>query len=190
MLELIMESTTPLLMKNIQLADPMNPIVKAIDAITSKKKNMTEADHQEVERLKFVGGLYYDQKVGPYIPAPNLFKCAIEAARKTREGKAIEGGIVWPEDKAILEYEGPRGLDALWADGRFTDRRMVAINRARVPGVRPIFPEWSARIGLDFDPEVIDFDRVEAIFSLAGRAVGVGDFRRFYGRFTATIKQV
>jgi hypothetical protein len=187
---LTLTGTTPLLMHNVQLADSANQIVKQIAAITSKKSNKTEADETEISRLKFIGGMYYDQVAGPYLPGTNIFKSLIEAARKTRDGKNVEMGLFLLADKAPLQYVGPRNLDEMWGDGttRFVDRRMVTVNRGRVPGVRPIFPEWRAQIAVDYDPEVIDRDNLESICVRAGVGVGIGDFRRIYGRYVAKLE--
>ena len=45
------------LMHNGQLSDPLNEWTKAKKKITDKKKK-TDADHEEVSRLEWMGGLY------------------------------------------------------------------------------------------------------------------------------------
>lgn len=183
--------TVPLIMHNVQTADPMNHFAKEIAKLTSKRRNKTEADQAEIARLKFISGLYYDTKVGPYIPAPNLFRCLIESGAMTREGKKIERGISFLSDRATLEYDGPRDLTSLWDDGnsKYVDTRIVVVSRQRIPQTRPIFPEWSATFEVLVDDQVLDPDGFAEIVIRAGRAVGIGDFRRFYGRFTAILKE-
>jgi hypothetical protein len=179
---------TPLMMHNVRLADPDEPIVRQISELTAKKKDMTDADRLEVARLKFLGGLYYDSELGPYLPAANIFASLIAAARQTRKGLNVEAAVIWLSDKAPLDYDGPRDPDKLWngGDSPFVDRRMVRVDRARVPGVRPIFPGWSAEIDIDYDENSVNLADLENFARKAGR-VGIGDYRRFYGRYTATI---
>lgn len=189
-MRLRLEGITPLMMHNVRLADPDEPIVQQIKAITDKKTNMTETDRHEVNRLKFLGSLYYDDRTGPYLPAANMFASIIEGARKTRGGKDAEAGIIWLADKAELEYEGPRDPDKMWNDGNspFVDRRMVTVNRARVPGVRAIFPDWACEIAIDYDEKLLDLNTLKTYAHRGGR-IGVGDYRRFYGRYRATITE-
>jgi hypothetical protein len=186
---LTMTGTTPLIMHNAQTADPLNRYAKAIKELTAKRTNKTDADELEISRLKFIAGLYWDDTDGPYLPAANIFRCLIEAGSMTRDGKKVERGVIFQADRARLEYPGPRDLDEMWGDGtgKFVDRRLAAVNRVRIPVTRPIFPEWSAQFEVLVDDEVLNPEHFAALAQKAGRAVGVGDYRRFYGRFTAEI---
>lgn len=189
-MQITMAGTTPLMMHNVRLADPQDPYVKEIARIKGKRaKDLTDEDQLNIDRLKFAGGLYHDEELGPFLPAANIFKCLIEAARKTRHGKHVEGGVVFLADKAVLRYEGPRDIDGLWSDGqsRWVDRRMVVVNRQTIPGTRPIFPEWAAEIEIELDTQVLDREVFEDIVRRAGRTVGIGDYRRFYGRFDGKV---
>jgi hypothetical protein len=175
---------------NVRLADPDEPIVRQIAELTAKKSSMTQADRLETARLKFLGGLYYDSKIGPYLPAAHIFASMIAAARKVRKGQDVESGLIWLADKAPLQYDGPRDPEKLWNGGvsPFVDRRMVTVNRARVPGIRPIFPGWSAEISIEFDDTVLDLSALTGYARRAGR-IGVGDYRRFYGRYRPEISE-
>ena len=59
-MKLRLTGITPLMLHNIRLADPDDPVVRQISELTAKKKSMTEADRLQVAWLKFVGGLYHD----------------------------------------------------------------------------------------------------------------------------------
>ena len=50
----------PLLMNNPQTVDPTAPVTKAIKALTGKKKK-TDADIEDIMRLKFAAALYIDK---------------------------------------------------------------------------------------------------------------------------------
>lgn len=189
-MQITMTGETPLLMHNVRLADPHNFFVKEINRINGKRaKDLTSEDQLEIDRLKFAGGMYHDDELGPFLPAENIFKCLIEAARKTRQGKHVEGGVLFSATKAPLHYDGPRDIDGLWGDGdtQWVDRRMVTINRQKVPSVRPIFPQWAAQIEVELDTQMLDEDTFADIVHRAGQAVKIGDYRRFYGRFNAQL---
>lgn len=183
-----MTGTSPLIMHNAQTADPLNQYAKAIKELTAKRTNKTEADELEISRLKFIAGLYYDQE-GPYLPAANVFRCLIEAGSMTRSGKKVERGVVFLSDRSRLEYDGPRDSASLWGAGtsRFVDRRLAAVNRVRIPVTRPIFVDWAASFEVIVDDEVMNPSEFADLAAKAGRMVGVGDFRRFYGRFAVEI---
>jgi hypothetical protein len=100
------DGTTPLLMHNARLVDPLDTVVKQIREVSSKRIK-TDADHAEIAQLEWLGGIYYQQDVGPFVPATNLQKCLIEGARLSRDGKKIERGVVFETLVLPLEYEGP-----------------------------------------------------------------------------------
>lgn len=185
-----MVGTAPLLMHNVRLADDQNPYTKAISKLTAKRSKKTEEDKLEIDRLSFAGGLYFDEEIGPYLPAENIFRCLMEAGSLTRSGKKIERGVIFNDTRAPLEYDGPRTVDALWGDdgdSPFVDRRMVAVQRQRIPRVRPIFPNWSASIGVEIDGQVLDPEEFTDIVEKAGKLIGLGDYRRFYGKFRGQV---
>lgn len=181
--------TMPLILNNVATADPMHPVAKQMKAITDKKKNKTDADDAELSKLKWYAALYLDGSGIVVLPAPNVFRSLIEAATVTRDGKRIERGVSFLTDRSPLAYPGPRDLDELWKGGtsEYVDRRMVNKSGRRVPAVRPIFPIWSASYEIEVDPEIINDDAFEAIAQRAGKSIGVGDFRRFYGKFKAEV---
>jgi hypothetical protein len=84
-----LEGQSPLVMHNERLADPLDEFTRAIGAI-SKKRNKTEADHMEIGRLEFFGGLYANPMIPgptavngqiPCLPAWNIIRCLQDGAR-------------------------------------------------------------------------------------------------------------
>ena len=67
----------------------------------------------------------------------------------------------------------------------FVDQRRVVIQRNSVTRMRPSFlKEWSADFQMMVNvPEYIDFQFFSEVLEMAGRLIGVGDFRPTYGRF-------
>lgn len=188
-MQLTMSGTAPLLMHNIRLADDFCPYTKDIKKLTAKKTRKTDEDKFEIDRLSFAGALYHEDEIGPYMPVENIFRCLMEAGSLTRSGKKVERGVFFSDAKVKLEYAGPRDIESLWGNGesRWVDRRMVAVQRQRIPRVRPIFPKWGLTTNVEIDRQVIDEDEFVDIVTKAGKLIGIGDYRRFYGRFDGKV---
>lgn len=186
---MIMTGTEPLIMHSDLAADPANQWAREIKLLTAKKSNKTEADQHEIDRLKFYSSIYFVKDVGPVLPDKNIFKALIEAGTMTRKGKDIERGLYINQPFARLEYDGPRDMDSLWngGTGNHVDRRMAAVNRVRIPVTRPVFPEWGCAFEVWIEDEVLDLSRFSEYAEKAGKMIGVGDFRRFYGKFDVEI---
>lgn len=189
-MEIQLTGTAPLIMHNIRLADDQEPLVREIKKLTSKRTNKTDDDKAEIDRLSWMGALYHDSKLGPYLPADNLFRCLMEAGSITRSGKKVAQALQVFDRKAELLYEGPRDVDGLWGAGPtspYVSRLMVNVQGSRIPRVRPIFSEWSCSFEIDVDPTVLSPEDFSDIVAKAGKMIGVGTFRRFYGKFSAKL---
>lgn len=178
--------TTPLLVANPRTANPLDPLTKQIAEYTSKRKK-TESDQLEIQRLKWLGSLYYDETIGPYLPSENLWKSILDAARTTKEGKTIERGLLLGDPKMRLEYDGPRELEALYASGKFIHVCDANASGRKIMAVRAIFPEWSCRAQMVVNPDQLNVDALSRIASLAGAVIGVGTYRRRFGRYEAEV---
>lgn len=181
--------TRPLLMHNVQLASPLNKFAKQLKAISSKKTK-TEEDRLEIAHIEFLGGLYLDQHLGPFIPGTMVFANLIEGARFIKSGKKVERGLDVVELVNPLIYDGPRTAEELWADPNFVDIRSVRVSTSRVDRTRPIFQEWEVNFDLLIDPDVLSFEDMKAIIDYAGRMSGFGDYRKMYGRYRADVKKI
>lgn len=182
--------TAPLIMHNIRLADDQQPIVRDIKKLTAKRTNKTDEDKAEIDRLSWLGALYHDPELGPYLPADNLFRCLMEAGSITRAGKKVSQALSVFDSKARLDYVGPRDPADLWGEGAtspYVSRLMVNVQGSRIPRVRPIFPQWACAFEIDVDNRVLSEEDFHDIATKAGKMIGVGTFRRFYGRFSVKI---
>jgi hypothetical protein len=182
--------TRPTLMHNARLANPMDPYAKAVAKLVAKPgKNRTDDDRMAIARADWEGGLYFDNELGPYFPAENVFQSFVEGGRLTRSGKKIERGIQFLGDIMLpLLYDGPRTLDEMWGDGitsPFVDTRTVGQGQNRVVRTRPIFRHWGLEAEVAIDTLVIDPEEFERIVVTAGITAGLGDYRRHYGRYEA-----
>jgi hypothetical protein len=179
--------TRPLLMHNIQLASPLNSYAKNIKAISSKRTK-TEDDREAMSKLEFMGSLYFDEIMGPYLPGNMIFASLNEGAKITKSGRKVERGVDVVELVNPLVYQGPRDMEALFNDPNFVDIRPVRIGGSRVDRTRPIFRQWEVEFDLIIDPDILNEDEVVRIITDAGSFAGFGDYRKMYGRYSADIQ--
>jgi hypothetical protein len=181
--------TKPLLMHNSRLSNPLDTIAKSMKRISAKRVK-TDEDHEEMARLEHMGGLYFDEEIGPFVPGQNFERCLVDAARITKSGKKIERGVFVDTDVNPLDYKGPRDLDGLWQDENFRFAASVKVGMSRVTRTRPQFREWRVEAEGEFDATVINLVELGEIATTAGLMIGLGDWRPRYGRFVAEVVKV
>ena len=182
--KITIEGVCPLVMHNGRLADPLDEWAKRMKAVSSKR-NKTDADIEELARLEFMGGLYYDEKNGIYIPADMIEACFINGAKKSKRGPQAKSGFFLDED-AKFEYKGPKKPDELWQNKDFVLKAKVRIMANSVMRYRPHFPKWKATFTALFFDDILSKPEIKEILETAGRIVGLGDWRPKYGRFKVT----
>jgi hypothetical protein len=170
----------PLIMHSGQTADPLNRYAKAIKEISGKRKK-TEADYEKMAEIEFKAGLYMGAD-GPVIPAVMIEATLLVGARKSKNGRLAQAGII-VEKHARLEYDGPRTADALFAKEDFRRSDPVRVGTAKVMRTRPWFQKWSAEIEVLYLADVINERDLIAALKDAGAYAGFGDWRPRYGRF-------
>lgn len=176
-----LKGRSPLVLHNNQCVDPLHPLTKEIKSITGKRKKV-DADHLELRRLEFIAGLYINQDLGPYIPNQNLRKMLIEGARKSKNGKQFESGI-FVFDHAKIEYDGPRDVEGMLADGRFSWTTPAGNQSSTIMRTRPRFDKWSCEFSVETDESLVHKEMIEDALVHASR-IGVCDARSIgYGRF-------
>jgi hypothetical protein len=184
-----MTGTAPLLMHNSRLANPLDPMTKALKKVTGKRTK-TDDDHAEVARLEHAGSLYFDNEIGPYLPSDNIWRGLLDAAKKSKRGPRIKEGIVFTTDVNPISYRGPRTLDGLWADENFRLMASVKVGMSRVMRCRPMFKNWSTEAEGILDPNILDLAELASIAETGGQLIGIGDWRPRYGRYTATVAEI
>lgn len=165
-------------------ANPADEFAKQIKAISSKKKKV-EADFERMSRLEFEAGMYVDE-AGPILPGANLESSIQIAARSEKSGKLASAAVFVDQD-APLEYDGPRDVDELFADEKHKLVCNVRVQNARIVRTRPYFPEWKAVVVVSYDDDQINKKQLDNWLNIAGRNVGVGDWRPRHGRFDVTV---
>lgn len=181
--------TSPLLMHNPRMVDPEFDLNRKIKSLTTKRKK-TDDDLRQIGMLEWYGGLYEEAGVVTQ-PTSKVRKCFIEAAKISKQGKAIERSLSFGSLNVPLIYDGPADVDKIYADKRFHSRLSVGIGPKRVMRVRPQFFPWGIKVsGLFVEDAGLNFDEFQRIVELAGVVEGIGDARKIgYGRFTATVKE-
>ncbi len=174
----------PLLMHSGRLSDPLDPIARDLAKITGKRLK-TAADHEEVARIEWFGGLWLSEGQ-PCIPSEAIEASFIAAARARRKARQARAGIM-VKVPCLLEYDGPRDPHELWKDRTFQLRRSVRVHNARTIRTRPHFPTWRTEVTVNFLPSLLDRAEVLEIFEIAGAQEGIGDWRPKYGTFTVEL---
>ena len=168
------------MMHNGSLGDPLNTWAKQIKAITAKQKK-TDADHEEIGRLEWYGGLYTENGL-VIVPAEAQKATLFNAAKTLKLGKKLKAGL-FIYDNALLDYDGPAHLDTLWMDEAFRDRRPMRVGTSMVIRTRPRFETWSLDMVVGFDDEVLNPSQIDQFVSIGGRLIGLLEGRPAYGRY-------
>src|SRR5688572_24383381 len=131
----------PLLMHSARLSDPLDPATKALAKLTGERRKTDEL-HMAIAKAEFVGSMYYDPELGPYIPGQNIHQSLINAGKKTRQGSTVEGAVLIEQPVNPLVYEGPDDIEKLWEQG-FYQRDSVRVQTSRTMRTRPAFKNWA-----------------------------------------------
>src|SRR3990167_9257367 len=175
----------PLLMHNGRLADPLDPYTIALKRATDVKKK-TEAQHREVGRLEFIGGLYLNEDGAPIIPAENIEAMVKEAGRRKKLGKECERAVFCESNALLTGGNWPKGEDALWEwqDHALAFRKTAGMRGGTIVRTRPMFKPWTLVVSLLLDTNMLNPDTLKDLMVIAGREIGLGDWKPRYGRLT------
>ncbi len=183
----------PLIVHNVQLADPLNDYTRRISELTamSAKAKKQEDVQLKLARIEFEGSMYLDDRKRQVIPSENILRAIRDGGAEQRNGKKIEAVVSLIEDLVPIEYKGPTDIDQMFnaKDSIGYTFRFRKQAKPRGQGVvlrtRPRFPEWA----LTFTVQIvlgagIGEKNVHDAIEDAGRLKGLGDWRPRYGLFT------
>lgn len=174
-----------MVMHNPRLSDPLDKWARLVAEISSKRKK-TDDDHQELSRREWFGGLYLNGEDKIIMPSQNLERMIRDAATASRMGKAVQSGCIVPSfEGSLINFPGCRkSIEDLWEGGEHQLRASVSVNRRRVMRTRPMISDWSLEFTVNYDPDIIKSAKdLDGFVELAGRTVGLCDWRPKYGRF-------
>lgn len=170
--------------------DPLAPETQQLKPLTSLKNKTLEV-HEEIARLEWEFGMYFDEEHGPIVPSANIRACLIRGARLSKGGKKIERAVSIPRAAKII-YEGPRTYDEMYAAvnkhgrKRFVDRRSVKVGQSKVMRTRCIFREWKLKgVEIIYNDQILDETQLLRYLEDAGTFEGLLDGRILgFGRFS------
>jgi hypothetical protein len=174
------QGVAPLLLHNGQTTDPLNHFTKALKKITAKRSK-TDADYEELMKLEWQAGLYiHEGKV--VIPGDVLQAMLESAAKRIKKGPAAKSGVscigMFP-----LEYDDTADLQALFEKSDYRLMCKAKIGKNSIMRTRPKFNNWRITFTVDFDDTIFSANELQDILVIAGREVGLCDWRPRYGRF-------
>lgn len=186
-LEMKWTGLRPLVMHNGRLADPDHPISVELKNLTSKKKKSEEV-RIKIARVEWEGGLYWSETTGgPVIPSDNIERCLQIGAQGKKNGKYFQAAVLCSDVEAPLIYDGPKTIDALYADKNFVLRKGVVVKRNRIIRTRPMFRAWAIFVKVDYDEEIVNESDIIDASTEGGSLGGICDWRPKYGRFAVEV---
>lgn len=170
-----------LLMHSDRAMNLLDEQTKQFKALVGKRKK-TEEDYEAIARLEWELGLYFDQGLGPFIPAINIEGCIRDGGKMEKRGEDVKKATQVLQDKVTLQYKGPRDIEGLWAK-KFYDIRTVGNQQNKVMRCRPIFRGWSIEFPIAFDPAIFNAEDLVRCAQLGGAYCGLCDYTPRFGRF-------
>lgn len=189
----VFKGLAPCLQHNSRLANPLDPVVRAMKPLHAKKKK-TESDFEDLARLEFLGSLYTEARTddgwpsGPVIwPDVNVEALFLAAAKKEGKGPKVKAGLRVPTSPRLIYPKPPANPCDLW--DRHEHRLIVPakVQGRTVMRCRPIFRQWELRVQVDYDDRILNADDIILMAEVAGREIGLSDWHPRYGQFTAEV---
>ena len=166
--------------------------VEKAEIARKKGSNRTATDDERIKELECQTSLWLDARDAATIPEGALRACIETGARKLKQGPQVREGLV-VEGVQSFDYDREAlgsTVEELGKRAQFTVG--VVVQRSRVLRTRAKFDEWSCAFTLDCDDELVDREQLEAWLDIAGRRIGLGDWRPeksgTYGRFEAEVQ--
>ena len=168
--------------------DTRSPVSREIAAIAAKRGgNRTAADDDRLRELEAQRSLWLDESGAPTIPATAIRATIEGGARKRKQGPLVRGGLMVLS--TAFDYDTEKYGTCIEELGRSTQFTVpVVVQRSRILRTRAKFdPKWSCTFEVDVDDEMIDLSQLLEWLDIAGRQIGLGDWRPeksgMFGRF-------
>jgi hypothetical protein len=118
-----------------------------------------------------------------------LIKAAVNFKVSGKRGKTykdlISANVFIDPDRILHGIKVPEELDTDADKPLYLDMRPVVVQRSRVVRIRPAFcPGWVLGFDIQVIEDEISADILQDILTLAGKTVGIGDYRPRFGRFS------
>jgi len=171
--------------------DPETPVNREIARLAAKKASQrTETEHRRLRELEVIKSLWLDDDGRPTVPVSAVRSAIERAARKSKEGPLVREGLLVVSTRFVWNgdlYGDGADLDDLAKKAEFTTP--VVVQRNRILRTRAKFePPWSVDATIETDDDLVDQERLSAWLDVAGRRIGLGDWRPeksgVFGRFS------
>jgi hypothetical protein len=185
----------PLLQNNPQTVDRFNPYTKRMAQINAKKTRRTDDDYRELQDIEVRSKIYFDDKLGIYVPGSWVSAALAAASFKVAKiSKAeVRGSVFMTEDRIRLNYENSNLVkepDDIVKNPQFRIAMTLKQGQVRVVKAVPIFHKWGFETVIEFDDKTIDPDSIARIIEHSAKYGGFGDFRPTFGRAVAEVNHV
>lgn len=186
-IQLKITGVSALLLHSDRLSNPLDSMTKAHKLLTSKRKK-TDQDQIDIARSEFLSSLYpAPESMGICVPSAMVRAVLVGGAKKVKMGTEVKTGTMIVEDWVKLSYKGPSTPEELWNNPDYVDVRGVKVSTSRIMRYRPKFPVWSLNVSILFDDLVLTGEQIKNCMEIAGKYVGMGDYRPeksgTFGRF-------
>nr|DAL79050.1 MAG TPA: hypothetical protein [Caudoviricetes sp.] len=189
-LNVTLVGNSPLIMHSPKCVNPLHPISLEMKKYTSKRKK-TDEDYLKISDLEWESGVYWDDKIGLYIPNECIKATIQNGAKANRKGTDIAKFLQIMTLMAPLDIFEEQNYEVLRTDNRYRDVRSVCIKKSRVNRTRPRFNTWKTTFEIVYDENMMDLNTIIDALEYAGSYVGLCEMRdRGYGRFSANIVEV
>jgi hypothetical protein len=186
------KGTGPLLQNNPQTVDRFNKYAKEMKKINDKKTRRTDEDYLNLRDLEVRSKIYFDDKLGIYVPQSWLADAiATNAFRVCKVSKDTIRGSLFVNDPHIkLQYRDMSKVktpEDVVSNPVFHHTMILPQGQVRLVKMFPIFHDWSFETTVDFDNTMIDPDDLTRVVQHAARYGGFGDFRPTFGRASGEV---
>ena len=167
----------------------MNPRTRELLEELAKLRSKHATDEGVPLEDRAAKKIIRNQKGEIGLPLKNLTTCLADAGREVKNGTRK---ISTADKTSIFQF-----LDFQDSFFPFTDQNAEWIadlqggnggvrgKQIAVAIIRPLFPKWSIVVTVDIDTKECSLSTVKQLFAVAGRVIGIGDYRARsnYGRF-------
>jgi hypothetical protein len=175
----------PMLMNNGRGVDRLNPLVKELSELNTKRsKDFSDADFERRDWLQWHIAIY-ESEGRLMVPTENIEQVIVRGAQKARQGKQFQAACFVATPTVWVKHDGPNDIEQLYDLPQYKLRVAVVINKTRVMKVRVMVPTpWSIEFTVEFDRTVIkNKEAVLTAMRNGGALIGLNDWRPKYGRF-------
>lgn len=158
---------------------------ESVESKGNAKKGSKEKKTDDVESF-----VYRNDKKEICVPGEYLRGAIVNAAKFQQDPRSPRKSAMDLFKAAIVSLTPLASLGKVEWD--YLDKRRVTIQKNAVTRSRPAFKEgWKAQFIMQSNlPEYVDPPLLNATIQMAGRIIGLADFRPTYGRFIVTSFEV